>query len=224
MSRLVSVNRHSVLARHARCRRQHTSRAGLAFSLSATLTALLSRALRRAFEERSSYPPTALPISSRQPTTQPSINHRFHNPPPTKPTNTSHHVPRTIPTPRNRLANRLRRHHRRIQHRLPSVRQRFRRHTAPGALPVRRLRQQGHAEARRPNSLQGVRIPCAVQGEDEQVSFSFFFSRGALGERDGQGRGCVKTETEMEGRRGERVGGMFMTDFLARRMIQFEAR
>lgn len=72
----------------------------------------------------------------------------------------NNHVARSLPSPLPGRPERLRRRPRRRLHGGP------RRH-----LPLRRLQLQGVPEARRPDPVQGVRTPRAVQGADEEVSF-----------------------------------------------------
>jgi len=145
LSRLVSENRHSVpwssllplrdigASRASRAEPflsfQKSRRQGF-FHVLCGERGLTSRTLKEV-------PPPATNITN-QPTNRVNNHHlhlHLHNTH-THTHNTHNHVPRTIPTPRHRLPNRLR-HHRRLQHRLPGQRQRLRRHAAPGALPVR---------------------------------------------------------------------------------------
>jgi hypothetical protein len=83
----------------------------------------------------------------------------------TQPNTFTNDVSRSVPGPLDGCADRLR-HPRRI-------RQRHERRQPLGRLPLRRVLCPRPSQARRPDPLQGLWSPCAVQGADEAVSLSF---------------------------------------------------
>ena len=108
----------------------------------------------------------------------PSYHHRHFSSEPRRPRQTprrihppivTHHVSRSLPGPLHGHPERLQRQRRRIHHR-HGCRQPLRR------VHLRRVLRASASEARRPDSLQGLRTPCAVQGADEAVSCSTVLS------------------------------------------------